>query len=55
MRGVSVSRLDGKIVLVNVKDDISGAENTCRVDQYIDRGYEPDYRTLPDEDKGGAA
>ena len=49
MKGVSVSRdSNGKVVTVNV---IDGCGNCAiyTVAQYEDRGYKPDWRTLPDE------
>lgn len=49
MRGISVKRMNGQIVVVNV-DDGCGNSWAYTVQQYIDKGYEPDCETLPDEE-----
>ena len=49
MRGISVKRINGQIVFVNV-DDGHGNISFCPAQRYIDKGYEPDCETLPDEE-----
>lgn len=50
MKGVSVKKLNGRVILVNAVDEF-GNGMSYTVDDYISRGYEPDYSTLPDEDE----
>ena len=50
MKGVSVKKLNGRVILVNAVDEF-GNDMTYPVGDYIYRGYEPDYSTLPDEDE----
>ncbi len=51
MTGVSVKRdSNGNVVWVTAVDDC-GLPNVYNVRQYEERGYKPDWRTLPDEDK----
>jgi len=52
MKGVSVKRINGEVVLVNAVDEY-GNGMPYPVDRYVARGYEPDYTTLPDEDVAG--
>ena len=49
MKGVSVKKLNGRVILVNAVDEF-GNGMSYPVDDCISRGYEPDYVTLPDED-----
>ena len=50
MKGVSVKRMNSKVVFVNVVDDFGNGPVPYLVDDYIQKGCQPDYRTLPDED-----
>ena len=50
MKGVSVTRINGKVVLVNVDDGCGNGPFPYTVEEYERKGYQPDYRTLPDED-----
>ena len=49
MKGISVTRMNGKIIFVNVDDECGNKPIPYPVNEYVDRGYEPDYTTLPDE------
>ena len=49
MKGVSVTKINGRVVFVNVDDDCGGQPVPYPVDVYVEKGYEPDYATLPDE------
>jgi hypothetical protein len=49
MKGVSVSRINGEVVFVNVVDGCGNGPIPYPVDEYVRNGYQPDYRTLPDE------
>ena len=51
MKGINVTKLNGKVVLVNVIDECGNQTVPYTVDQYEARGYEPDWRTLPDENE----
>ena len=49
MTGVSVVRdSHGNVILINAVD-CCGLPSIYNVLQYEERGYEPDWRTLPDE------
>ena len=50
MKGISVTRMNGKVVFVNVVDECGSQPTPYRVDVYVAKGYKPDYTTLPDED-----
>lgn len=49
MKGVSVSRINGKVVFVNAVDGCENGPIPYPVDEYVRKGYQPDYQTLPDE------
>ena len=49
MKGVSVSRINGEVVFVNVVDGFGNGPIPYPVDEYVRNRYQPDYRTLPDE------
>lgn len=51
MKGINVTKLNGKVVFVNVIDECGSQVVPYTVDQYEARGYEPDWRTLPDENE----
>lgn len=51
MKGISVSRdSNGNVILINAIDTC-GHPMIYTVDVYETRGYEPDWRTLPDENE----
>jgi hypothetical protein len=51
MKGIGVSRgVNGNVTFVNAIDSCGNAM-IYTVEQYEARGYEPDWRTLPDENK----
>ena len=49
MKGVSVTKINGRVVFVNVDDECGSQPVPYLVDEYVAKGYEPDYTTLPDE------
>ena len=49
MKGISVSRINGKVVFVNAVDERGNGPIPYLVDEYERKGYQPDYQTLPDE------
>ena len=49
MKGVNVTKLNGKVLFVNVIDECGNQAGPYTVEQYEARGYQPDWRTLPDE------
>lgn len=49
MKGISVARLNGKVLCVNVVDECGNGPFQYTVEEYVDKGYKPDWRTLPDE------
>lgn len=50
MKGVSVTKMNGHVVFVNVVDECGSQPVPYRVDLYVEKGFEPDYTTLPDEE-----
>lgn len=50
MQGVSVTRRSGIIVTVNVWDEITKQVYPYEPGRYVEKGYEPDINSLPDEE-----